>query len=219
MYWMSRSVKRPYDASGRQAAARQNRARVLEVAGRRFAADGYAATTLASIAGEAGVSVETINKAFRNKAGLLKALFDVAVAGDDEPVAIEQRDFVAAIRAEPDGRRKLQMYAEHLTDAMPRAAPVQLLIRSAAAVDADLAAVWDNLEQERLTGMGMFAADLAGSGVLRDDVDRDEARDVLWTYTGVEVYDLLVVQRGWSLDRYARFIADGAATALLPTRS
>src|SRR3954447_11761501 len=125
MYWMSRSVKRPYDACGRQAAARQNRARVLEVAGRRFAADGYAATTLASIAAEAGVSVETINKSFRNKAGLLKALFDVAVAGDDEPVAIEQRDFVAAIRAEPDGRRKLQLYGEHLAEAMPRAAPVQ----------------------------------------------------------------------------------------------
>src|SRR5215211_1427456 len=107
---MSGSVKRrPYDASRRQEAARRTRARVLEVARERFLADGYAATTLASIATAADVSVETINKAFRNKAGVLKAMFDVAIAGDDEPVPIAERGFVAAIQAEPDGPAKLRI--------------------------------------------------------------------------------------------------------------
>src|SRR5580765_5811856 len=119
MYAMARAVKtkvkRSYDASRRQEAARRTRARILDVARERILADGYAATTLASIAGEAEVSVETINKGFRNKAGLLKAMFDVAVAGDDEPVAMPDRPFVAVIQAERLGRRKLEMYMQHLS--------------------------------------------------------------------------------------------------------
>ena len=172
---MARPVKRNYDASRRQEAARRSRARVLEVARERFLADGYAGTTLASIAAEAEVSVETINKAFRNKAGLLKAMFDVAVAGDDEPVAMPDRPFVARINAEPDGRRKLELYTEHLSDSAPRAAPVELLIRSAAGVDVEIDVVWRKLQTERLTGMGMFAAHLVESGVLRDGVTHEEA--------------------------------------------
>lgn len=212
-------AKRSYDASRRQEAARRNRARVLAVATERFLADGYAATTLASIAEAADVSVETINKAFRNKAGLLKAMFDVAVAGDDEPVAIADRDFVAAIQAEPDGRRKLEMYTEHLTDVAPRAAPVELLIRSVAPLDPEIAKVWAKLQHERLVGMGMFASDLVGAGVLRAGITQEEARDVLWASTSSEVYELLVIERGWSVDRWARYVADCMAVALLPDGS
>jgi AcrR family transcriptional regulator len=219
MYRMARAVKRNYDASRRQEAARRSRARILEVARERFLADGYAGTTLASIAAEAEVSVETINKAFRNKAGLLKAMFDVAVAGDDEPVAIPDRPFVARINAEPDGRRKLEMYTEHLSDSAPRAAPVELLIRSAAGVDAEIGAVWKKLQTERLTGMGMFAAHLVESGVLRDGVTHEEARDVLWACTSSELYEMLVLERGWSVERWARFVHDTASIALLPPRS
>jgi AcrR family transcriptional regulator len=227
MYRMARAVKgtrtseqqpakRSYDASRRQEAARRTRARILEVARERFLADGYAATTLASIAADAEVSVETINKAFRNKAGVLKAIFDVAVAGDDEPVAIPDRPFVARIEAEPVGRRKLEMYTEHLSDSGPRAAPVELLIRAAAGVDAEIAAVWRKLKAERLNGMGMFAAHLVESGVLREGVSHEEARDVLWTCTSSELYEMLVLERGWSVERWARFVCDTASIALLP---
>jgi AcrR family transcriptional regulator len=216
MYSMARPVKRNYDASRRQEAARRSRARVLEVARERFLADGYAGTTLASIAAEAEVSVETINKAFRNKAGLLKAMFDVAVAGDDEPVAMPDRPFVARINAEPDGRRKLELYTEHLSDSAPRAAPVELLIRSAAGVDAEIDVVWRKLQTERLTGMGMFAAHLVESGVLRDGVTHEEARDVLWVSTSSEIYEMLVLERGWPIERWARYVHDTTSIALLP---
>src|SRR6476659_3244056 len=100
---------RRYDSSRRRAQADQNRAAVIAAARARFFADGYASTTVGQIAGDAGVSVETIYKAFGNKAGLLKAVFDVAVAGDDEPVAMADREFVAQIQAEPDARRKLEL--------------------------------------------------------------------------------------------------------------
>src|SRR3954454_21070175 len=118
---------RKYDSSRRQEQARANRAAILESARRRFLEQGYASTTVGEVAGDAGVSVETIYKAFANKAGLLKAVFDVSVTGDDDAVPMAERDVIAQIIAEPDARRKLVLYADHLVESMPRAAPVQLL--------------------------------------------------------------------------------------------
>src|SRR5690349_4269856 len=148
---MPERVKRTYDASRRREQARRQRARVLDVARERFLADGYAATTIGAIAHDADVSVETVYKAFRNKPGLVKALFDVAIAGDDEPVPIQRRDWIAAIDAEPDARTKLRMYADHLVRDVPRTAPIQLLVRDAAVTDPGVATVWEQMNAERLT--------------------------------------------------------------------
>jgi AcrR family transcriptional regulator len=204
---------RRYDSSRRRAQAGQNRAAVLEAARTRFFDQGYAGTTVAQVAGDAGVSVETIYKAFGNKAGLLKAVFDFAVAGDDEPVAMADREFVARIQAEPDARRKLEMYVAHLCDSMPRAAPVQLLARDAGAADRDAAAVHADTRAEQLAGMTLFARNLHETGQLRVSVT--EARDVLWTYFGAEVYELLVLERGWTTKRYGRFLAEAVIAALV----
>ena len=204
---------RRYDSSRRRAQAGQNRAAVIEAARVRFFADGYASTTVGKIAGDAGVSVETIYKAFGNKAGLLKAVFDVAVAGDDEPVAMADRGFVARIQAEPDARRKLELYVAHLCDSMPRAAPVQLLAREAGAVDSEAAGVHAETRAEQLAGMTLFARNLHETGRLKVSVT--EARDVLWTYFGAELYELLVLERGWSTKRYGRFLADAVIAALV----
>ena len=204
---------RRYDSSRRQEQARANRAAILESARRRFLERGYGSTTVAEVAGDAGVSVETIYKAFANKAGLLKAVFDVSVAGDDDPVPMVERDVIAQIVAETDARQKLQRYAEHMVESMPRAAPVQLLARDAAAADPEAAAVWSQTRAELLAGMTLFAQDLVGTGSLRVPVD--EARDILWTYVSPEIFELLVVERGWSVARYGAFLADGLVAALV----
>jgi len=207
--------RRSYDSSRRRELARQSRGRMLDAARRRFLADGYAATTLAAIGADAGVSVETVYKAFKNKAGILKAVFDVAVAGDDEPVPIMERSWVAAIRAEPDAARKLRMYTDRLPPSMARTAPILLLIRSATALDPDIAALWQQLHTERITGMAAFGADLAATGQLRDDVTAEVARDVLWTLNAVDVYELLVLDRGWTPERYQQFVAEALIAALV----
>src|ERR1700761_3797178 len=110
---MTRPVKplRSYDSTRRQQQARENRARILEAARTRFLGDGYAATTIPAIAADAGMSVETVYKAFTNKAGLIKALFDVAIVGDDEPIPLMKREAIKRNQAEPDPRKKLQLYA------------------------------------------------------------------------------------------------------------
>lgn len=214
---MSEAVKGPrrYDSTRRQEQARENRRAVLEAARHLFLDRGYAATTVGAIAAAAGVSVETLYKAFGNKPGLVKAVVDVAIVGDDEPVPMLERDRVRRMEAETDPRRKLAMYGEHLAESAPRRVPVELLVRAAAASDAGAAGVWDQLEAERLTGMGFFARHLDAGGHLRRDVSVDEATDVLWTYNSAGVYEMLVMRRGWAPERYGSWVADALAAALL----
>ena len=204
---------RRYDSTRRRQQAQQNRHAVLASARQRFLAQGYAATTIAEIARDAGVSVETVYKAFATKAGVLKALFDVSVAGDDEPIPMAERDVIQKVRDAPDAARKLELYAKHLAATMPRSAPVQLLARDGAASSADAAEVWKQIRHETLTAMTMFAAGLAGTGQLR--VSATQARDILWTYHAPELYELLVLERGWSATRYGKFIAQAWIDALL----
>ena len=213
---MSGGVKRSYVAPRREEQARATRRSALEAATARFLADGFAATTMAAVAGDAGVSVPTLYKLFGNKAGLAKAAFDVSIAGDDEPVAIKDRARIVAVREASDGQRKLELYAEHLVATLPRHVPLQLVILEAAGTDPEAAAVWQQLQDERLHGMTMFAEHLRDSGVLRTGVTMAEARDVLWTHNSAELYKLLVIERSWSIQRFGRWIAGQLTGALLP---
>jgi AcrR family transcriptional regulator len=214
---LARPVKprRAYDASRRQVQARANRAAVLAAARRRFLEHGYAATTLAAVAADATVSVETIYKAFGNKPGLLKSVVDVAIVGDDEPVPMMEREFVQRNIAEPDPRRKLTMYAEHFAVTGARSMPMALVVRQAAASDPAAAAVWQQLQTERLTGMTAFGEHLHAGRHLRRGVTAEEARDVLWTYTSPELWDLLVNERGWPPARFSKWQAAALIAALL----
>ena len=208
--------RRSYDSSGRQEQARRSRREILESARRLFLERGYASTTVAEVATGAGLSVETVYKAFGNKAGLVKAVFDVAIVGDDEPIPMMQREFVRRNMAEPDARKRLRAYGAHLARVSPRACPIQLVVREAAATDPAAAEVWAQLQAERLTGMTAFARHLDEGGHLRPGVTWQEARDVLWVHNSVELWHLLVDQRGWSNQRFGRWVGAQLVAALLP---
>jgi len=214
MAWMAEPKTRTYDASRRRELAAQSRARVLETAQRHFTERGYAATTIAAVAADADVSVQSITKNFKNKPGLVRALFDNALVGDDDPAPLADRSWIAAIHAEPDPRRKLHLFADTLAGILPRTAPVQLLIREAAG-EPGLDSVWEQIKFGRLMGMTDMANNLADSGHLRAGITVEHARDVLWTYSAPEIYELLVLERGHGADDYAAFIASGTIAALL----
>ncbi|MDQ4097015.1 MAG: hypothetical protein M3144_04000, partial [Actinomycetota bacterium] len=93
--------------------------------------------------------------------------------------------------------------------------PIRLLMRSAAVTDPDMAELLKDSDAERLTRMRHHARFLAERGYLRDGVTVAEATDILWTCSSVEIYELLVLQRGWSPGRFARFIADFMITSLV----
>jgi len=209
------AVKRRYESAHRQQQARQTRRAILNAAASLFVEPGFAATPLTAIAAEAGVAIQTVYKVFGSKQALMSALVDVTVAGDDEPVALPDRQFVAEIRGLTDARAMLDRYTRHLVEVQARQAQVMLALVAAATADPDAALIWRTNLDDRRTGMAMFAADLASTGQLRPDHTVDTAADVLWLAMDVRNYDWLVRQRGWSAESYQRWYVDTVAAALL----
>lgn len=206
--------KRRYDSRSRQAQARRSRETILDAAERQFLEDGYAATTIAAIAGDAGVSVETIYKAFGGKAGLVRAIYERGLAGRGPIPAYERSD--AMRKRETDPRTIMRNWGALAGEVASLVSPILLLVRSAAAADPEIAALLEASDEERLERMRHHARFLAERGYLRQGVTVAEATDVLWTGSSLELYEALVVKRGWSLPRFAAFVADFMSAALLP---
>jgi AcrR family transcriptional regulator len=211
-----RNVKsgRRYDSSGRLSAAERTRSRVLDLARDRFLAHGYAATTVAAIASAAGVSVETIYKSYGGKAGLVRALRDAALRGEEPATAEQRSDQQAAAAGDP--RDMIAGWGRLTGEVMPRVAPILLLVRAAAGADDEMAAVRRETEDGRLERMAHNARYLLDGGHVRDGLGPERVRDVLFAYSAPELYELLVLRQGWPTDDYSRFVADGIAAALLP---
>jgi AcrR family transcriptional regulator len=212
-------VKRSYDASGRQAQARARRLAVVLAARDLFERNGFRGTAVSAVAERAGVSAESVYKGFGTKAALAKAVFDLAVAGDDDPLPVAQRPAIEAVRSEPDVRRKIALFVGGLAERQARSADVQILIRDGRHVDDALRPVWSALEEEGLVGMTALGRHLLDTGQLREGLDLDEVRDVLWNYLAIDTYERLVLRRGWSLDRYAAWLARAVTSALCPAES
>lgn len=206
------AVNRRYVSPRRQEQARQTRRAILDAAGKLFVEPGYAATPLTAVAAEAGVAVQTVYAVFGTKRQLLSDLVDVTLAGDDEPVALPDRPFVAEIREAVGLRAKLARFARHLTEIHARQAEVMLALAGAATADADAAAIWRKNLEERRRAMLMFAADLAVTGEVR--LTHDEAADVLWLAQDIRNYDWLVRRRGWSTERFETWYVDSVTAAL-----
>jgi len=209
-------VKRPYDASRRRAQARARRLAVVLAARGLFERDGFRPTTITAIAARAGVSAESVYKGFGSKAALAKAVFDLVIAGDDEPIPVAERPAAQAMRDELDVRRKIVMFVEGLAQRQARSARVQILIRDGRHVDDSLARVWTKLNDEGLAGMTMLGRHLLETGQLRNDISLDEVRDVLWNYLAIDTYERLVLIQGWPLDRYSRWLAHAITSAIYP---
>jgi len=208
-------VKRRYESAHRQEQARLTRQAVLDAAAELFVEPGYAATPLTAIADKAGVAIQTVYKIFGSKRALLSALVDVTVAGDDEPVPLAGRQFVADIEALSDPRAKLARYAVHLAETNARQARIMLALAGAATADRDAAAIWRKNLDERRRGMRMFATELASTGQLRPDHSVETAADVLWLAMDVRNYDFLVRERRWTPEQYQRWYVDTVAAVIL----
>jgi len=203
---------RRYDSERRRQQAQRTRARVVDAAERRFLRDGYAATTIASIAADAAVSADTIYKSFGGKPGLVRAIRDRALLGAG-PVPAETRS--DELQRTADARTIIEGWGLLATEVAPRVAPILLLMRDAAAVDAEAAGLRDEMDADRLRRMTDNARRLRATGGVRAGLTLTQTTDVLWTYTAPELYELLVLRRGWSLKRFGRFVADAMTAALL----
>ena len=205
---------RPYDSSGRQRTAHTTRARILSAARTRFLADGYTATTIATIAGDASVSVDTIFKAFGGKPGLVREIYVQSLAGDD-PVAAETRSDVLQT-SESNPAHIMRGIGRLTAEIAPLVAPLMLLIRDAALTDLEMSALKTELDQHRLERMTHNARTLSAAGHLRPDITIEHAAEIMWTYSAPELFELLVIRRGWTPEGLGVFVADALSTHLLP---
>ena len=205
--------KRIYDASRRRELARRNQAKIVESAERRFLRDGYATTTVAAIAADADVSADTIYKSFGGKPGLVRAIRIRALQGE-RPVPAEQRSDELHTH-DSDPAAIIQAWGTLTAEIAPRVSPILLLIRDAAATDPDVEALREEMDADRLRRMTQNARRLLDAGHLRPGLKLAHAADVLWTYSSPELYELLVLRRGWTPERYGRFVAAAMIEALV----
>lgn len=205
--------KRPYESVRRREQARQTREAILSTARQLFLGQGFATTTIAAIAEGARVSVDTIYKAFGGKPGLVHAICQQALAGEGPVPAEVRSDALHATRRDP--REIIRGWGALTTEVAPRVAPILLLVRAAANADPEMAGLQSELDTQRLERMTHNARNLAASGALRDDMTVEHAAEIMWTYSSPELYELLVLTRGWPLDRYGEFIANAMIAALL----
>ncbi|HEY7022339.1 MAG TPA: helix-turn-helix domain-containing protein [Ktedonobacterales bacterium] len=208
--------KRRYDSSRRQAAAIQTRHAIAVAARDLFIARGYAGTTMAAIAEAAGVSHETVYATFGPKPALFRHLVEIALSGADEPIPALEREIVRQVRAEPDPRRMIDLFAHSIRLLHERLAPLFVTLSDGAWTDSDLKAFADELSSRRVGHMRAFVADLAAKGGLRADLSPEMAADVIWVMNSSEFYLLCVRDRGWSPETFERWLADGWKRLLLP---
>jgi AcrR family transcriptional regulator len=208
------NTRRRYDSSGRRERARQTRDQITGIAWELFLSGGYAATTVAAIAAAAHVSVETIYKGFGGKPGLVRAIIEKGLAGEGRVPAEQRSDHIRD--TDPDPRRIFAAWGAFTAEIAPRVAPIFLLARDAAAGDPEIAATLEEISAARLERMTVNARGLAQAGHLRPGITVDQAADIMWVYSSPELYELLVLRRGWTPERHGQFIAQALAAALLP---
>jgi AcrR family transcriptional regulator len=195
--------------------ARATRRRITDAATELFVAGGYGTTTLEQIAERAGVAVQTVYFHFGNKRTVLKEAVDIAAVGDDEPVPLLDRPWLAKLRDEPDARRVIALWVRNSREIFGRIAPIMQVVRDAAGADPDMAEQWTTNREQRVVAMRLLADLVADRGRLKPGLSVTTATDVIYTLLSIEVYSLLTADRGWSPARWQRWMADTLADALL----
>lgn len=204
---------RSYSSTVRDAQAAATRARIVDAATRLFLEDGYARTTVKAIAGAAEVAPDTVYATFGSKVRVLTAVIDARLAPGGE-ANVTERPETAAIQSETDRRRQIRLFALDIVEVLGRVGPVFEILRTAAAVEPDAAAVYTEMNGYRLANMRRMAGWLAANGPLKIDVDR--AAETLWVIAGPDSARLLMEGRGWSPSQFAAWLEEVLVAALLP---
>lgn len=199
------SPPRRYRSALRDEQASATRQRVLESAGRCFAARGFTATTLGAIAVDAGVSVETV-QAHGPKKRLLLAALEAASVGVDGGQSVLELPEAQAVLAEHDARGGLLGLASFAAELNGRIGRLWQAMAAAAQGDPEIAAAHAGL-QERIRADFLTVARLMHQrGGLRTDIPLEEVALTLWLLTSPYQHEQLVVQAGWSAERYLTWL-------------
>ncbi len=218
---MTRPVKpkRRYDSSRRLEQAAATRREILDAAEKLFESGGYAATTMAAIATEAGVALKTVYVGFETKSGVLRALWNARLRGEDSNAPIAQHAWYREVLDEPCPHRQLQLNARNSRAGKTRIGPLFAVIHSAAPLDPDIDALWKRIGTEYHANQRKIVESLNKKKALKPGLSVDRATDILWTIQHPNTWHLLATERGWTPEQYEQWCAENACAQLLkPSR-
>ncbi|MGH8879803.1 MAG: TetR/AcrR family transcriptional regulator [Stackebrandtia sp.] len=196
--------------------ARQTRSRILRAAHELFVAHGYGVTALQDVADHAGVAVQTIYFTFGNKRSLLKEVVDVAIAGDEEPVATMDRGWFREALAAETATEQLGIHIAGTQRILERVAPITKVLAAAAAMDPEISAIWPQAVDPRYTVQLAAAKKLVLKPDARDELTAEQAADLLYGLLSPELYLVFTAGRDWSADKWTQW-ATGALRVQLCT--
>jgi len=200
-----------------QARTRLARRAVVDAARASFLERGYGTTTIELVSSRSQVPQATVYRLFGSKIGILRAVIDESIAGDDEPVPVASRPQVRALADEPDAAKRIAAFAAVAGQLNARVQPLYRILVGAAASDAEAAGLLAELSRQRQEGQRLIARSLARSGALRRGLRERDAADVVHALASPEVYGLLVGDRSWAPSRWERWLTDTLVEQLLGT--
>lgn len=209
--------KRTYVSALRAERARATRSAVLRAAVDLYLAHGYPSTSIAAVAKRAGVSADTVYHLFTTKRRLLQEAVDTVIGGDDADIPLLERADPQALRRETDQRRQVALFSAGISRQLDRVRPVDDMLRSAAAVDPEIAALRADIQlRQRREAMRVIAGWIADRGPLRDGLSAEDAAAVLWTSTSPEVHSMFRVDWTWTSAQYETWLRVTVESNLLP---
>jgi AcrR family transcriptional regulator len=206
---------RRYVSPRREAQAAETRRLVLDAARRLFEDGGYSATTVPAVAAAAGVAVKTVYLSFESKSGLLRAVWEARLGGQEESTPVLRRRWFRELTGEVEPAGKLRLLAAQSRRVKTATGPLLEVVRSAAATDPEVAALWDDVQAKLLSVQRAVVDQLVALDALRPALGAAEAADLLWTLNHPSVWHLLVRERGWAPEHYERWLHESACLQLL----
>jgi AcrR family transcriptional regulator len=186
---------------------------ILTAAARLFRTKGYLATSIDDIAAEAGVARPTVFAAVGPKPTLLKLVVDYATTGDDARIPVAERTWSREALEAEDPAASLRLHARNSRRICERVADLLRAVESAAAADADAAALWADLQEQRRASMGAYVQALARKAELRADVST--ITEAMWAMIPT-LYLRLVCDAGWPPDRFETWLGETFIQLWLP---
>jgi len=205
---------RKYSSPLRDEQAARTRTRILDAASELFLERGYARTTMKDIADRAGVARDTVHAVFGSKARVLTALIDIRLVPDNSVENVTEQPHVRAIKDEVDQRKQIELLARWLAGLSTQLRPVFEILRTASAVEPEMADVFHEMDRFRLANMHTYAKWIAARGPLRVSVRK--AGEVIWTLASPDVARMLCDELGWTEAQHARWLVDTLTPTLLP---
>ncbi|HEY6684564.1 MAG TPA: helix-turn-helix domain-containing protein [Propionibacteriaceae bacterium] len=205
--------KRKYSSAVREEQAARTRTRILDAAAELFLERGYARTTMKDIAVQADVARDTVHAIFGSKARVLTALIDHRLVPDGSVTNVTQLPEALAIKDEVDQRKQIELFAKFIAGISTELRPVFEILRTASAVEPEMAKVFEEMNQFRMNNMRTYASWIAARGPLR--VSTRQAGEIIWALASLDVARMLCDELGWTESQHARWLSDTLIRTLL----